>query len=159
VYEAEQISLGRRGALKVLPLTTTLDPRQLQRFKNEALAAAHLEHPHIVDVYGVGCERGVHYYALRLIDGHTLAGVIAQLRQFQRQEAGWPDPVSEAKTSSAGPADQAAETQPEARVPPATKKSCFNRAYFRTIAALGAQVAEALDHAHQQGIIHRDIKP
>src|SRR5262249_35481696 len=57
VYETEQISLGRRVALKVLPFAATMDPRQLQRFYNEARAAASLEHPHIVPVYGVGCER------------------------------------------------------------------------------------------------------
>jgi serine/threonine protein kinase/Flp pilus assembly protein TadD len=159
VYEAEQISLGRRVALKVLPFAATLDPRQLQRFKNEALAAAHLEHPHIVDVYGVGCERGVHYYAMRLIDGHTLAEVIAQLRRFHQKEVGLPDSVSEAFAGSAGLADKASETQPEAQAALATRKSCFSPVYFRSIAELGAQVAEALDHAHQQGIIHRDIKP
>jgi serine/threonine protein kinase len=64
VYEAEQISLGRPVALKVLPFAATMDPRQLQRFQNEARAAASLEHPHIVPVHGVGCERGVHYYAI-----------------------------------------------------------------------------------------------
>src|SRR5262245_55641859 len=48
VYEAEQISLGRRVALKVLPFAATMDPRQLQRFHNEARAAACLHHPHIV---------------------------------------------------------------------------------------------------------------
>ncbi len=58
VYEAEQISLGRRVALKILPFACVLDPRHLQRFKNEAFAAAHLDHPNIVEVYGVGCERG-----------------------------------------------------------------------------------------------------
>ena len=58
VYEAEQVSLGRQVALKVLPFAATMDPRQLQRFQNEARAAASLEHPHIVPVYGVGCERG-----------------------------------------------------------------------------------------------------
>src|SRR5262249_43997231 len=67
VYEAEQVSLGRRVALKVLPFAATMDSRQLQRFKNEARAAASLEHPHIVPVYGVGCERGVHYYAMKFI--------------------------------------------------------------------------------------------
>src|SRR6266487_3389880 len=80
VYEAEQLSLGRRVALKVLPFAATMDPKQLQRFKNEALAAAHLDHPHIVDVHGVGCERGVHFYAMRFVEGHTLAEIIDQLR-------------------------------------------------------------------------------
>ena len=55
-----------------------MDPKQLQRFRNEALAAASLRHDHIVHVYGVGCERGVHFYAMEFIDGQTLAEVIHQ---------------------------------------------------------------------------------
>jgi serine/threonine protein kinase len=81
VYEAEQISLGRRVALKVLPFAATMDQRQLQRFQNEARAAASLERPHIVPVYGVGCERGVHYYAMKFIDGQSLAAMIEGHRQ------------------------------------------------------------------------------
>ena len=61
VYESEQLSLKRRVALKVLPFAAVLDERQIQRFKNESLAAAQLDHPNVVDVYGVGCERGVHF--------------------------------------------------------------------------------------------------
>src|SRR5579884_1368281 len=68
VYEAEQVSLERRVALKVLPLAATMDPRSLQRFKNEAKAAASLKHEHIVSVYGVGAERGVHYYAMEFVE-------------------------------------------------------------------------------------------
>ena len=64
VYEAEQISLGRHVALKVLPLAATLDPRQPQRFKNRSTGGGRFDHPHVVDVYGVGCERGTHYYAM-----------------------------------------------------------------------------------------------
>jgi serine/threonine protein kinase len=60
VYEAVQLSLGRKVALKVLPMAAALDGKQLQRFKNEAQAAAHLHHTNIVPVYAVGCERGVH---------------------------------------------------------------------------------------------------
>ena len=74
------MSLGRRVALKVLPFAATMDPRHLQRFHNEAKAAASLHHEHIVPVYGVGCERGVHYYAMQFIDGTTLAAVIDGFR-------------------------------------------------------------------------------
>ena len=79
VYEAEQLSLRRRVALKVLPFASALDPRQLQRFHNEALAAASLHHEHIIPVFAVGSERGVHFYAMQFIDGCTLADVITEL--------------------------------------------------------------------------------
>ena len=82
VYEAVQISLVRRVALKVLPFAATLDAKHLQRFKNESLAAAQLHHQNIVPVFGVGCERGVHYYAMQFIDGQTLAAMIAGLRRL-----------------------------------------------------------------------------
>ena len=81
VYEAEQVSLRRHVALKVLPFAAMLDQRQLQRFRNEARAAASLDHPNIVSVHSVGCERAVHFYAMQFIEGQTLAEVIDQLRQ------------------------------------------------------------------------------
>ena len=67
VYEAEQVSLGRRVALKMLPSASVLDEKQVRRFKNEAQAAAQLHHSNIVPVFSVGCERGVHYYAMQSI--------------------------------------------------------------------------------------------
>ena len=79
VYEARQLSLDRTVALKVLPMAAFLDDRQLRRFKNEALAAASLQHPSIVSVHGVGCERSVHFYAMDLIHGSDLAEVIREL--------------------------------------------------------------------------------
>jgi serine/threonine protein kinase len=83
VYEAEQMSLGRRVALKVLPFAAAMDPTQLRRFKTEAQAAAQLHHTNIVPVFWVGCERGVHYYAMQFIEGRTLADVIRELRQLE----------------------------------------------------------------------------
>src|SRR5206468_5523815 len=80
VYEAEQVSLGRRVALKVLPFAAALDPRQLARFRVEAQAAAQLHHTNIVPVFSVGVERGVHYYAMQFIEGRTLAEVVADQR-------------------------------------------------------------------------------
>jgi hypothetical protein len=100
VYEARQISLGRRVALKVLPFAAALDARQLQRFKNEAQAAAHLHHTNIVPVYAVGCERGVHYCAMQYIEGQTLAQVIAGLRL---RIADLPEEVGAGKKGSAIP--------------------------------------------------------
>jgi hypothetical protein len=83
VYEAEQLSIGRRVALKVLPFAAMLDKQQLNRFKNEARAAGTLDHPNIVAVYSVGVERGVHYYAMQLVEGQSLAQVLEQLRNKQ----------------------------------------------------------------------------
>jgi len=65
VYEAKQVSLRRRVALKVLPFAAALDPQQLRRFQIEAQAAAQLHHTNIVPIFSVGCERGVHYYAMQ----------------------------------------------------------------------------------------------
>jgi tetratricopeptide (TPR) repeat protein len=147
VYEAEQISLGRRVALKVLPFAATLDPRHLQRFHNEARAAASLDHPHIVKVHAVGQERGVHYYAMQFIDGQTLAAFIDQQRA--RGTADQP--------TAASPAPPAADTAPVAAA--ATEPAPRDRAYFRRAAEWGIQAAEALEQAHQLGVFHRDIKP
>jgi WD40 repeat protein/serine/threonine protein kinase len=150
VYEAEQMSLGRRVALKVLPFAATLDARQLQRFHNEAQAAAQLHHTHIVPVFATGCEKGVHYYAMQLIDGHSLADEIAALR-------GAAQPTASA-TDATGPyqADSAAVTPPVAR---STERPLRSPEHFQSAARLGVQAAEALEHAHQQGVIHRDVKP
>src|SRR5207253_3023705 len=72
VYEAEQISLGRRVALIVLPFAAALDEKRLQRFQHEAQAAAHLHHTHIVPVFAIGCHRAVHFYAMQYIAGKSL---------------------------------------------------------------------------------------
>jgi serine/threonine protein kinase len=80
VYEAEQHTLGRRVALKVMPFAAILAPRQLERFKLEAKAAAMLHHTNIVPVYSVGSDRGVHYYAMQYIEGCSCAAVVQQLR-------------------------------------------------------------------------------
>lgn len=109
VYEAEQLSLGRRIALKVLPFAWSLDPRQLRRFKNEARAAAQLHHQNIVPVYAVGCERGAHFFAMQYIEGQTLAEVIREVRQLASSKAPSVSPASpRVMLSEAAAADTAA---------------------------------------------------
>jgi hypothetical protein len=92
VYEAEQISLGRRVALKVLPSSALPEPRQLERFEHEARAAARLHHTNIVPVYGFGEHHGVHFLVMQLIDGRPLDAVLAELRSGRAVPAGLSDP-------------------------------------------------------------------
>ncbi|MFO0953413.1 MAG: protein kinase [Isosphaeraceae bacterium] len=90
VYEAEQVGLRRRVALKVLHLTTALDRRHHKRFLIEARAAAALRHRHIVPVHAVGSEHGIPYYVMQFIDGCTLAQV---LEQFHGRDGASPSGV------------------------------------------------------------------
>src|SRR5438067_11542066 len=80
VYEARQLSLKRRVALKVLSGGLGLTSKAVQRFRREAEAAAKLHHTNIVPIYATGEEDGLHFYAMELIDGPSLDRVIAELR-------------------------------------------------------------------------------
>ena len=142
VYEAEQISLGRRVALKILPFAALLSETQLERFATEATAAARLQHDHIVQVYSVGCERGIHYYSMQLIDGPSIADVIAEMRNERH-------PGDEDRES--------ADTVVARRVDVLTRDE--DGGHYRAVARIGREAAEALYYAHENGVLHRDIKP
>jgi serine/threonine protein kinase len=215
VYEAEQESLGRRVALKVLPPDALRDPRYIQRFQREARAAARLHHTHIVPVFGVGEDNGTHYYVMQYIEGRPLDEVLAELRRLRADAApgggavpdcaaadigaragpnpsaaaGPPSSVEVARSlwegrfRAAPPPDAAAAidhdgvtAREDGAAPPAPQApvsssadpgtastssplSDPHRPYAQSVAHVGAQVAEALEYAAQQGVLHRDIKP
>ena len=83
VYEAEQVSLGRHVALKVLPPQLLQDTKQQRRFEREAKAAAKLHHTNIVPVFGVGQHEGIHYYVMQFIQGLGLDDVLEELKRLQ----------------------------------------------------------------------------
>jgi hypothetical protein len=127
-------------ALKTLPFAAVMDQKQVTRFKNEAQAAAGLHHPNIVPVYGVGCERGVHYFSMQLIEGQSLEQAIKQLqRGGEQSKAACPGGTTDNHFS--------------------TQKSIRSREFSRSVARLGQQAAEAIHYAHENGIVHRDVKP
>jgi serine/threonine protein kinase/tetratricopeptide (TPR) repeat protein len=151
VYEARQISLQRKVALKVLPFAAMWDHKQIARFQNEAQAAAQLHHPNIVPVFAVGQERGVHFYAMQLIQGRSLDAVLMELRRDL--------------------SDRPEQAQISTQVHQSTAQSMLSSEmlssgwaagqsqYCRAIATLGIQAANALQYAHECGVVHRDIKP
>lgn len=245
VYEAEQVSLGRHVALKVLPNQALADAKQKRRFEREAKAAAKLHHTNIVPVFGVGEHDGLPYYVMQFIQGLGLDAVLDELNNMkpgaahtptalptageirisrrdvsaanmarslmtggfhsgpaghraaepmpqpvvdatvdqpahavpQRLAAGSPAPSSGrsvdcrpaahsstgSKSGSGRLADSFTVSSSSIILPGAsgtgTKTASKKQSYWQSVANIGRQVADALEYAHKQGVLHRDVKP
>jgi serine/threonine protein kinase/Tfp pilus assembly protein PilF len=156
VFEACQVSLKRRVALKVLPPGLGLTPQAVKRFEREAHAAAKLHHTNIVPVYATGQDRGCHYYAMEMVEGQSLSQVLDDLRGERSNE------LMEATMTQVVGGDPAAciEERNDATEPSKLSDTdTGGRQWFDTVARLLADVGHALQHAHDSGVIHRDVKP
>jgi WD40 repeat protein len=112
VFEARQLSLNRPVAIKMIRTGLFAGEADLRRFHIEAEAVAHLDHPRIVPIYGVGEHHDCHYFSMKLISGGSLARHLS-----------------------------------------------LYLAEPRAAARLVAEIAQAIQHAHDRGILHRDLKP
>ncbi len=225
VYEAEQLSLSRHVALKVLLQSRFRDHRQLKRFHREAKAAGSLHHTNIVPVFGVGEEGALHYYVMQYIPGLGLDEVLEELVERRYGEASQTrqrakderdvaprdgsaavaaesllsgrflrpvtkcDPAGSSAVSLAGndtkigdagqegeEHDPGGNSSAEAkrgrlsdtfslsnsslqRVAASQAGTKPQQVYWHSVARIGMQAAAGLEYAHQQGILHRDVKP
>ena len=188
VYEAEQVSLGRRVAVKILPSHALSREKDIQRFYREAKTAANLHHSNIVPVFGVGEEKGQHYIVMQLIRGVGLDEVLSEIKRVfveksssddsstsvsrfhaiarsaanlvesdlqaqstRIQASAHDDTVDVSKPSTA--------TMAQRLIEPTALRASLGKDYFRNVAKIGLQAAQALDYAHDHETLHRDIKP
>lgn len=145
VYLAEQLSLKREVALKLIRPEHLYFSGARKRFRREVDAVAKLQHTGIVPIYTVGEELGLPYFAMEYIKGCSLADVIDTFRAAKPAELDGRSLANAVGARLGGGGETVSNVF----------EGSWTEACFRII----LQIADALEHAHRHGVLHRDVKP
>jgi serine/threonine protein kinase/Tol biopolymer transport system component len=164
VYRARDTRLNREVAIKVLPRAFAEDPYRMARFEREAQLLASLNHPKIAAIYGLEETGATRALVMELVEGPTLAERIGRQSASARPKAGSASPAQgaagggSAAKASAGSGAKASERTVSVRSGSAggARKAAIP---IDEALPIAQQVAEALEYAHEHGVIHRDLKP
>jgi eukaryotic-like serine/threonine-protein kinase len=174
VYEAEEIKLDRKVALKILLFSNLQDETRIKRFEREARAVARLQHQNIIPVYSFGHASGVFYYAMQIIEGLDLSQIMIQrgynssnLDVIFNSNDDYPVVDDTVEFHPLASEQSKVVTEDEKKLDKYNKHESFNVSSplisnvesISDIVQMGVQVANTLEYAHNNGVLHRDIKP
>ncbi|HVS20144.1 MAG TPA: serine/threonine-protein kinase, partial [Planctomycetota bacterium] len=149
VYRAEQESLKRTVALKLVRPELLYFPGARERFQREVLSVSRMSHPGIAPVFTVGEEAGIPFFAMELVHGPSLADALEALQARRPAELSGADLERLVRERGGDAASSASDA----------RGKVFAGTWEQACVRIVQQVADALEHAHLREVLHRDVKP
>lgn len=154
VYLAEQRSLRREVALKLIRPEHLYFPGALDRFRREVETAASLQHEGIVPIFIVGKEKGIPYYAMERVAGCSLADALRALAGRRAESLNGGDLATVILQLTPGPTASG-----NSKLSENPENIIFQKSWIEACLHIIKIAARTLDYVHERGIVHRDLKP